>query len=68
MDEEHGLSLATEKTDDIALLTRHRIPIEVEMKKGTDAMATSKTKLIFWKQIRAACDKVTKVGGPAARK
>lgn len=66
VDGEHGLSLATEKTEDV-LLTRQGIPTETEMMVGTDAIATNNAvkylgvrfdcKPTFWEQIREACGK-----------
>lgn len=68
--EEHGLSLAVEKTE-IVLLTRRQIPTIVVVRVGDETIATKEavkylglrldTKLSFWNQIRHSSEKAAKV-------
>lgn len=68
--EDHGLALATEKTE-VVLLTKKRIPTIVDFRIDTEII-TSKcvvkylgiridTKLSFWEQIRSAAERASKV-------
>lgn len=63
---EHGLSLATEKTE-IVILTKKRIPTIVPLQVGTDTITTTAavkhlgitldTKLTYWQHVKQAADK-----------
>lgn len=74
--EQHGLSLATAKTE-IVLLTKKRIPTIVPMIVGTETIQTKEaakylgviidTKLNFWEQIKRASDKAASVTAALSR-
>lgn len=74
--EEHGLSLAAEKTE-IVLLTRRRIPTEVQMMVGPETITTKKvvkylgvkldTKLTFWEHIKGTSEKAAKITSALSR-
>lgn len=67
--EDHGLSLAMEKTE-IVLLTRRQIPTMIELQVGQEVLNTKEavkylgvridTKLTFWQQIKFASERAAK--------
>lgn len=67
---DHGLSLATEKTE-IVLLTRRRIPTNIQVNVGEEPILAKRavkylgvrldTKLSYWEQIRTASEKAAKI-------
>lgn len=74
--EDHGLMLATEKTE-IVLLTRRRIPTILEIQVGSETIITKEavkylgvrldTKLTYWQHIKFASERAAKVTASLSR-
>lgn len=74
--EDHGLQLATEKTE-IAFLTERRIPLQITMRVGTEEVTTSATvkylgvylnsRMTFWDHLCYAANKASQMVGSLSR-